>query len=283
MFRQFVVLSLMMTAVASGAEYRATTIANTALRTAPSLNALQVATLPAGTAVSVSVCFREGDYCHVTGAAFDGYVSGELLRINGEASTVLAAEQARWAILKRDRERGTLPQWDTQNIVVWGDSLSDRTLGDQLARLLPGRSVSMQGVPGETGAQIAERMLADTRFERRLKVIWDRHHTAQNPATYLRDLAPIIEKAKATGDFIVVSDIRQLLPSDNIPDPTIDAAITAAINEQLSRQYPDNFVDLAAILDDPETRKPDGLHLSSTGSERVARALAAAIEAGRPQ
>lgn len=277
MLRVAVFLWMLSIAAAIGADYQAVTTANTAIRAAPSPAAVQVGTVPAGAPLNVSICFDEGAYCHVTGAEIDGYVAGELLMINGEASTVLAAEQARWALMKLERERSSLPEWEAQNIVVWGDSLSDNTFGNQLARLLPGRSVSMQGVPGETGQQIAERMLADTRFERRLKIIWDRHHTAQDPAVYLRDLAPIIEKAKATGDFIVVSDIRQLLPSDNIPDPATDAAITASINRELARLYPSNFIDVTTMLEDPATRGADGLHLTTTGNSQVAEALARSI------
>jgi hypothetical protein len=283
MFRQFVLLSLIMTAAASGAEYLAITTSDTALRAAPSVNALQVATLPAGTAVSVSICFREGDYCHVTGAAFDGYAAGDLLRVDDESISVLAAETARWELIRRERELDLVAEWETEDIVVWGDSLSTNTLGDPLRRLLPGRDVSMQGAPGENGRQIADRMLADYEFVHRLKIIWDRHYTGQRADTYLDELKPLLDRAAATGDFILVSDMRQLYPSDGIPDPATDAAVTAGINEQLSRLYPDNFVDLTAILEDPETRNPDGLHLSLTGSERVARALAAAIEARRPR
>lgn len=273
---------LAMSAVATAADYTATTIANTALRAAPNLNAVQLATIPTGTAVSVTVCFGEGAYCHVTAAALDGYVAGELLRIDGESSTVLEAERARWTLMKAEREQRTASEWESQNIVVWGDSLSADTFGNQLARLLPGRSVSMQGVPGETGQQIAERMLADTSFERRFKIIWDRHHTAQDPATYLRDIAPMVEKARATGDFLIVSDIRQLLPSDNIPDPATDAAIATAINRELARHYPDNFVDVTTVLEETRTRTEDGLHLSAIGNDRVAKTLAAAIQARAP-
>ena len=263
---------------AAGADYSAITKADAALRAAPNIEAVQTGVVPAQTALDVTICFHEGDYCHVTGPSIDGYVAGDLLTIDGEQSTVLDAEKARWALMEENRQRDAIPEWEADNIVVWGDSLSDRTFGDELSRLLPGRSVSMQGVPGESGKQIAERMLADTRYNRRFKIIWDRHFTNEKPADYLRDLAPIIDKAKSEGDFLVVSDIRQLLPSDNIPDPSTDAAIAASINQQLAALYPVNFVDVTAALEDLATRGPDGLHLTDLGNQRVAAALAEAIQ-----
>jgi len=164
------------------------------------------------------------------------------------------------------------------DVVVWGDSLSNSALGDLLAQLLPGRLISMQGVPGQTGREIAERMLADTRYTGRLKVIWDRHYTGENPDTYLADLKPMIDRAAATGDFIIVSDIRQLVPS-NIIDPVKDKAIAERINRELARLYPNNFLDVSALLDDPAMRIEDGLHLSPAGNAAVAKALARAIMA----
>lgn len=266
------------TLAAGSGEYSAVTKSDAALRAAPSVQAFQVGIVPAGTNLTAAICFYEGAYCYVTAPGVDGYVAGDLLTISGDTNTVLTAEKARWALMEENRQREALPDWEADNIVVWGDSLSNITFGAELGRLLRGRSVSMQGVPGESCQQIAERMLADTRYDRRFKIIWDRHYTGENPDDYLREIAPMIEKAKASGaGFIVMSDIRQLLPSHNIPDPATDAAITAAINKQLATLYPDNFVDVSEMLEDAATRGIDGLHLSKSGNDRVAAALAKAI------
>lgn len=223
----------------------------------------------AGTPVVVTECFDLS--CHVA----DGWISAANIML-GTGTTAMEYKQA--LHFKANPELLTDPGPQLTDVVLWGDSLSTDELGQVLRRLLPGRLVSAQGVLGENGAQIAVRMLADTKYAGRFKVIWDRHYPSQKPQAYLNDLAPMIERAKATGDFIIVSDIRQLLPGADVPDPAADATLTTAINQQLAKLYPANFIDVTALLEDPKTRYSDGLHLSATGNARVAKALANAIE-----
>jgi hypothetical protein len=265
-------------AFAADGEYNAITNTNAALRYAPTVTSGQAGTVPKGTALAVTVCFDEGAYCHVTSDAHEGYVAGELLTIEGDTNTVLTAEKARWELIRKSREPVADYRSDARNIVVWGDSLSYDTFGAELARLLPGREVSMQGVPGQSGQQISERMLADTRYTARFKIIWDRHWSGETPRQYLSELKPIIDRAAETGDFIILSDIRQIIASDKI-DPATDKVTTDEINRELARLYPRNFLDVTALLDPPSMRASDGLHLSRAGYSAVAKALAQAIAA----
>ena len=272
--------SLLLTsaAIAADGEYTAVTRSDAALRAAPSAGAEQIGTVPANTALAANVCFDEGAYCFVTGEGIEGYVAGDLLTISGDTYTVLSAEKARWALMRKNRVQSAATDFEAQNIVVWGDSLSHDTFGAELANLLPGRDVSMQGVPGETGASIASRMLADTRYTSRLKIIWDRHATNETPTQYLSDLKPIIDRAAETGDFLILSDIRQIT-ADGKVDLDSDKRTTDEINRELARLYPAHFVDVSAALDPASMRVADGLHLSKPGYDAVASALATAINA----
>ena len=192
----FVGALLILAVPAVAQDYQATTTSNAVVRQAPGPDFAQIGTIPAGTTVAVEICFDRGAFCLVDLATGKGFVSGELMSVGATGRTVKDAEAARWAAI--DSSTATaLPDYEASNIVVWGDSLSANTFGDELENLLLGRQVSMQGVPGEDGVEIAKRMLADTRFDKRLKVIWDRHYTNETPEAYMRDLQPIVDKAAA--------------------------------------------------------------------------------------
>ena len=280
MFRSIALWTTMtVTALAADGEYSASTNADAALRAAPNVKAEQLSIVPAQTSLAVTVCFYEGAYCHVTGPEIDGYVAGELLTIVGEQSTVRDAETARWALINGNRRPVVSEDGTANEVVFWGDSLPNASLGRALSALLPDVVVSMQGVPGENGAQIAERMLANILRPGSLQIIWDRHYTNEASEDYLRDIATMADRARSQGDFLVISDIRQLPTSETATDPVSDAGITKANNDQLAKLYPGNFVDVTSALEDPATRGPDGLHLSTSGNAAVAQLLAAAIEA----
>lgn len=261
-------------AIAAGGEYSAVARADAALRDAPVSSAGQIGVLPAGSTVTAKVCFDEGAYCFITGAG-EGYVAGDLLTIKGDTNTVAAAEKARWNLIRKNREQSLADKFNADDIVVWGDSLSDQTFGTALEALLPGRKVSMQGVPGEDGVGIAKRMLADTTYTGRFKIIWDKHWTNEAPDQYLRELKPIIDRAAETGDYIVLSDIRQISGGD--VDLVKDKQTTDEINREMARLYAGHFLDVSALLDPPNMRVGDGIHLTKQGNDAVAKALAAAI------
>ncbi|MBN9316192.1 MAG: hypothetical protein J0I99_10665 [Devosia sp.] len=268
--RSIVAIGLWLVAPLAGAqEYRATTSADATVRQAPGVQYTSLGVVPRGTPLAIDVCFDRGAYCAVSYEGGRGFVAGELLAIEGTGGTVRAAETARWAAIDARATGRRLPDWESRNIVVWGDSLSADTFGDELERLLPGRRVAMQGVPGEDGAAIARRRLATDAFDRRIAVIWDRHSTNQDPTRYIADLAPLFERLDH-GHYIVISDIRSMSPE---LDVVADRQRTEAINARLRSAHPDNFLDLTEALDDPATRS-DGLHLTQAGIDIVAEQIA---------
>lgn len=193
------------------------------------------------------------------------------MTIGSTDQTVHDAESAKWADID-SKPASALPDFDARNIVVWGDSLSANTFGDELSQLLT-RQVSMQGVPGEDGAQIAKRRLATTQFESRIAVIWDRHYTNENPDQYMADLQPIFDKL-AHDRYVVISDIRSLASDVDLDQ---DRTLTEKINARLKQGHPNNFLDLTTLLEDPASRR-DGLHLTPPAYDSVAEAIAAFVQ-----
>lgn len=256
-------------------DYRAVTIADAALRQAPGEQYASVGVVPRGTALAVDICFDRGSYCAVSFAGGTGFVAGTLLATGNSGETVKAIEAARWAEIDARSATARLPDNEGRSIVVWGDSLSTNTFGDELEDLLLGRDVSMQGVPGEDGKAIADRMLADTRFSQRIKVIWDRHYSGERAADYMAAIAPMVEKAAQSGPFVVVSDVPDLDGTDTVDAPA-DASETDTINTALRAKYPGNYLDMTAPLANPATRT-DGLHLSAAGEAAVAKTIAAYV------
>lgn len=265
-------------AVAEEPAYRAITNSDAALRNAPSVTAGQSGVIPRGTQINVEICFYEGAYCAIRGDGYRGYVAGDLLSVVGDTSTVRAVEQARWTLYRKNRERSLADEFEAMNIVIWGDSLSEYAYVDELQNLLIGRQVTTQSVPGETGEMIGNRMLADTRYTTRFKIIWDRHWPGEAVKDYMQQIKPMLDKARETGDFVVVSTLPQLIVDKGI-DPVEDAAVADAINRELARVYPDNYIDVASAVTERNTRGKDGLHLSQLGETIVARRLAEAVRA----
>lgn len=250
-----------------------TTNTNSILRQAPGANFAQIGTVAAGTAVPVDVCFDRGAFCSVTTATGPGFISGDLLAVpNG--TTLHTLETARWAKIDAGEPPGPAA-FDRCNIVVWGDELASNTFGPDLSRLL-GRSVSMQGMAGEDGKAIAARMVADTRYDGRIAVIWNRHSDNEGVEQYMADLTTMTDKAKNTAPaFVIISDVVDIDGSAGVTAEA-DRAATDAINEAIGARYPQNFLDVQAVLADPATRS-DGLQLSPAGQAAVAGALASFI------
>lgn len=250
-----------------------TTNTNSILRQAPGPSFAQIGTVPAGTAVPVDVCFDRGAFCSVTTSAGPGFISGDLLAVpNG--TTLHTLETARWARIDAGEAPGPAA-YDRCNIVVWGDELATNGFGPDLSRLLA-RSVSMQGVAGEDGKAIAARMSAGTHYDGRIAVIWNRRSEGETAEQYMADLATMTDSAREKASaFVVISDVVDLDGSATLT-AAADQAATDAINEAIGTRYPQNFLDVRAVLADPATRS-DGLQLSPAGKAAVAGALASFI------
>jgi lysophospholipase L1-like esterase len=261
---------------AFAADYIATTTVQAALRDAPMAEAKQIGTVPAGTPLSVEVCFSEGAYCLVSAASVaSAFVAGELMTVDGkDGTTVRQAEQAKWQRIHEAALNPVVPEWERRDIVVWGDSLSAGTYGEELQQLLPGRQVAMEGVPGQNGEAISTRAAADTQYTNRIAVVWDRHDGGEAVDKYVGDLAPLLQHLEGRR-FVVLSDVWYV-SGENSTDA--DRRLAETINDRLRTAYPDNYLDVTAVLQAPDTRT-DGLHLAPPGEEAVAKALAEFIVA----
>lgn len=120
-----------------------------------------MASLPAGAAVTIGVCFDLGAYCFVSTAEISGYVEGRLLVAEGRRMD--EREAARWAEVQTESV-GILDA--AMMIVAWGDSLTagagappEGSYPAQAEALFAyERQVAGQGVGGQTSTEIATRM-----------------------------------------------------------------------------------------------------------------------------
>lgn len=89
-------------------EYQATTTTNVIVRQAPGPTYQKIGVIPAGTEVSVEICFDRGAFCKV---GWDGqqagFVSGELMTVGGTGETVQQAEEGRWKAIEAPKEPST--------------------------------------------------------------------------------------------------------------------------------------------------------------------------------
>jgi lysophospholipase L1-like esterase len=124
------------------------------------------ATVPAGTAVHVGVCFKNGTLCMVDAPTGSGVMDASKLVTTylGRQMTVTEAEQAFWSALLAPAPGPAA----SSDIVAWGDSLTFGTgaspghsYPEDAEALFGGRRhVENLGIGGQTSTQIAARMNA---------------------------------------------------------------------------------------------------------------------------
>ena len=268
----FAAVAALMSFPAIAQDYQATTSTNVIVRAGPGSHFDQTGTIPASTPVAVDVCFDKGSFCLVNWTGGSGFVSGDLLTIGDTSQTVHDAEATKWANWEKPTVNKT-ESTDDRNVIVWGDSLSNDTFGNELSNLL-GRVVTMQGVGGDPGSKISARRLATNSYDDRITIVWDRHGRGDTPEVYLSGLKPLFD-AQTHDRYIVISDIRSMEPD---VDANKDAAETDAINAALKLAHADHFLDVTSFLDTPDTRT-DGLHLTPKSYDKVAAAVADFIAA----
>lgn len=152
------------------AAFPAVTTDNAILRAAPSSNASQVGTVPAGTTVDIQICFDQGAYCAVVLGTATGFVAGDYLRDRLSGSLVSAMERNKWQTMQ-PIQVATTDTGSLSDIVAWGDSLTDgagapagQSYTDQAAAMLGGRLIANEGIGGQTSTSIAARMNAVPTF-----------------------------------------------------------------------------------------------------------------------
>lgn len=147
------------------------------------------------------------------------------------------------------------PGRDPRRIVCWGDSLTYGTgathdVDDYPTQLagISGRSVSNQGVPGESSTQIAARVAADTSMRDRIAIFWAGTNDGTNPALMLAAAAAV----NALYDRVIFAGALNRPTEYDLGDPldahTIahDAVIAAGL--QMETLYPGRYIDLRALL-----------------------------------
>jgi lysophospholipase L1-like esterase len=101
--------------------------------------------------------------------------------------------------------------WATRNIAAWGDSLTDgvpftraESYPTQLGALLPDRTVTNEGVDGETSTQVLARMLADTTHRHDITVIWMGRNNLGDPARIESDVAEAV-KSLGSDRYVILT------------------------------------------------------------------------------
>ena len=101
--------------------------------------------------------------------------------------------------------------WATRNIAAWGDSLTDgapftrtESYPTQLGALLPDRTVTNEGMAGETSTQILARMLADTTHRHDVAVIWMGRNNLSDPARIEADVTAAV-KSLGSDRFVILT------------------------------------------------------------------------------
>jgi lysophospholipase L1-like esterase len=147
----------------------------------------------------------------------------------------------------------TDPGWATKDITAWGDSLTDGqpfsravSYPTQLGELLPGRTVTNNGIGGETSRQIVARMLADTTHRHDITVLWMGRNNLEEPGQIESDVETAVHSLGSrrfiiltilNGDFYG-TEAKGAAGYDNI----------LAINRALVLRYPANVLDIRSYL-----------------------------------
>ena len=175
-----------------------------------------------------------------------------------------------------------------QNISCWGDSLTAGAGGKPYASVLQeaesfgARKLFNGGIGGQTSAQIKARFLADPEKYGDLTIIWAGRNNYGESYEVESDIAEMVSKLK-TNRFLVLSILN--MESEGVS--TGGHAAILALNKDLARQYPDNFIDIRSVLvgaydknlpDDvanhtsdvpPNSLRSDKIHLNDAGYKIV--------------
>lgn len=178
-------------------------------------------------------------------------------------------------------------------IALWGDSLTAESApngqtgyGLQLEGLMPSRIITIQGVGGDTSAQIEARQTADTQFITRENILWAGRNDLGNGVTVAQTVAHIAAmiahinhprfailsvlnaegESPGTANYIQMAAINALLLS-TYPSNYLEVreVLVAAYNPSLSQDVIDNANDTV-----PTSLRSDAVHLNTAGYAIVA-------------
>ena len=101
--------------------------------------------------------------------------------------------------------------WATRNITAWGDSLTDglpftraESYPTHLGALLPDRTVTNEGIGGQTSTQILTRMRADTTHRHDITVLWMGRNNITDPARIESDVKAAV-KSLGSDRYVILT------------------------------------------------------------------------------
>ena len=185
------------------------------------------------------------------------------------------------------------------NVIAWGDSLTP-AFALNLQVLEPTRTVTQEGMLGQTSTVIETAQLADLQHRDWINVFWYGHNDFQEapagaPETIKSKLAAsVAHLSPGNTHFIVLSVVNDATFAPK-GTATYDAIVT--LNAQLEALYPDNYIDVRSwlvahydptipqdVIDfandvPPTSLRYDSIHLRNAGSVLVAQRVAGFIDA----
>lgn len=147
-------------------------------------------------------------------------------------------------------------------ITCWGDSLTFGTgstspggatsFPSLVASLLPGQTVTNNGVPGETSEQILTRVLADSAHTGDIVIFWSGHNDDESPSgrpATVANIASMVAHLGANTKYLVLSMVTRTYEYPAAPSggDTLYNQV-AAINAALAAAYTTHYVDVLGAL-----------------------------------
>lgn len=135
--------------------------------------------------------------------------------------------------------------------VAWGDSL---TYGEEDGSLITypsvlqsvtGRSISNQGITGQTSTQIAARQEAATSMYGYCQIIWAGRNNYSSASQVESDIAAMVADI-TSGCYIVMGIVNGDYPSEQSGQAGYNEIV--ALNSTLASTYPNNYLDIRSLL-----------------------------------
>jgi lysophospholipase L1-like esterase len=143
--------------------------------------------------------------------------------------------------------------WATRNVTAWGDSLTDgqpftraESYPTQLGALLPDRTVTNEGIGGETSTQILARMLSDTTHRHDVTVIWMGRNNLTDPARIKSDVAAAV-KSLGSDRYVILTILNgDFFGTEAKGAPMYETIMD--VNRSFVLRYPGHVLDIRSYL-----------------------------------
>jgi lysophospholipase L1-like esterase len=143
--------------------------------------------------------------------------------------------------------------WATRNITAWGDSLTDgqpfsraESYPTQLGALYPDRTVTNEGIGGETSTEVLARMLADTTHRHDVTVIWMGRNNLTDPSRIESDVAAAV-KSLGSDRYIILTILNgDFFGTEARGTPGYETIMD--INRSFVLRHPGHVLDIRSYL-----------------------------------